>query len=107
MEFTVRHIQVIGASGRHIRYAHADEANRLLKASQADAIDGASIQLTSGLSSMDRSSRDDDRHSASSLKTTFIQRLESGRVIQHKHIAVVDQPLYRLAVTQNLRTVAL
>lgn len=81
---------------------HRAQAFRMIESKQAVQIDGATIQLSGGLSTIDRKGRDDSRRSQTSNKTTFIERLDAGRLIQHKHIEPQDEHLYRLAVTENL-----
>ena len=105
-QFTKRRVMVLGTIG-FVRYAHEQEARRLIESEQAKFVDGASIQLVSGLGSMSRSARDDDRPSTSSLKTTRTQYLDcGGRIIQHKRIDDRDRPIYRMALTQNYRIVS-
>ena len=101
MIFTTRRVQVHGFTGV-IRHVHPSKAVLMLSAGQAEPIDSVSIRITGGLSTVDRAGRDDGRRTQTSNKTTFIQRLDSGRLIQHKHIDPLDLRLYRLAVTENL-----
>jgi hypothetical protein len=103
--FNKRRVAVTGTLGRILFYVHPLEAQRMLKESQVGFVDHATVAILGGLASLPRADREEQRPSASSLKSTFIQRLNEGRhrIVQHKYIPVVLKPLYNTPVEECIR----
>jgi len=100
--FTARRVAVTGLRGGPLYYVHPREAERMLSKGQAIYVDGKTLRLPTILSSLHRSEKQDWRGPASSLKTTFKERVcDFYHLVQHKRIDEGERFVYNNVIRET------
>lgn len=95
-------VEVYAPGGQvYLFRAHRERARRLVGNGEARRMDGSRRKPCRKIEILEVE-EDGRKHSAPGCRYTYAEPLSTGRLIQHKHIAEIDLPLFRLSVLENL-----